>query len=291
MPISTRVPGLALLRLRNHPNHHFREALMRSRLPSLFILTCVAPVLFLAASPGHAANTDQQCAIAKLKAASKRASSKLACHQKAITLNQVADPTCLHKADLAFLNTIEKTEKKFQCTSNNTNLVNEADSCVSNLVETTAETTGTEPAGLIGITDAHNTVRSSVGVAPLVWSAELAATAQAWANQCVDAAAPAGFIDHNPNRSAAYAYYVGENIYGSTNPIPPSDAVSVWASENANYNYANNTCAGECGHYTQVVWAATQEVGCGVSSCPGLTYGHTIVCNYGPGGNTGGKPY
>ena len=52
-----------------------------------------------------------------------------------------------------------------------------------------------------------------------------------------------------------------------------------------------NSCSGICGHYTQVVWAASLELGCGLSSCPGLAYGSTIVCNYGPGGNDGGRPY
>ena len=70
------------------------------------------------------------------------------------------------------------------------------------------------------------------------------------------------------------------------------DAVSSWASEAADYDYASNTCAGVCGHYTQVVWATSTKLGCGVSTCAGLTYGHTIVCDYAPGGNISGqRPY
>lgn len=84
---------------------------------------------------------------------------------------------------------------------------------------------------------------------------------------------------------------MGENLYGSTQPVKPKDAVAAWAEEASNYDYANDTCTGICGHYTQVVWAATHELGCAISSCPGLTFRHAIVCNYGPGGNSGGKPY
>ena len=52
-----------------------------------------------------------------------------------------------------------------------------------------------EPANLAGITAQHNSVRSAVvtipPLLPLAWSPTLAATAQAWANQCRDLQAPA----------------------------------------------------------------------------------------------------
>lgn len=148
-----------------------------------------------------------------------------------------------------------------------------------------------EPPGLEGTTAAHNEVRSAHGVGPLTWSAALAATAQAWAEQCVDVTAPAGLVDHNPDRSAGHPYYVGENIYGSGGAASGVDAVALWAAEEADYDYGTNSCSGVCGHYTQIVWASSLEVGCGIHSCPGLTYGNTVVCNYGPGGNSGGPPY
>ena len=149
-----------------------------------------------------------------------------------------------------------------------------------------------EPPGLVGVTEAHNAVRAAHGVAPLVWDPALAAIAQGWAEQCVDNQAPIGLIDHNPDRSATYPTYVGENIYGSGGAATGTDAVQSWASEEADYDYASNTCSGICGHYTQIVWADTQKVGCGIHTCPGLTYGNSIVCDYGPGGNVGGqRPY
>lgn len=148
-----------------------------------------------------------------------------------------------------------------------------------------------EPAGLVGTTDAHNQVRAAHGVAPLTWDPALAVIAQGWAEQCVDTEAPIGLIDHNPNRSDTYPEYVGENIYGSGGPASGTDAVTLWASEEADYDYASNTCSGICGHYTQIVWAATTKVGCGIHTCPGLTYGNSVICNYGPGGNSGGRPY
>lgn len=150
-----------------------------------------------------------------------------------------------------------------------------------------------EPAALMGITAAHNQVRAGVGVGPMTWNDNLAATAQAWANTCTDNDPPAGLIDHNDGRSDGHPYYVGENVYGSSGASNPLGAVSSWASEVSDYTYATNTCApgAVCGHYTQIVWATSVELGCAVSNCPGLTYSNSVVCNYGPGGNSGGSPY
>lgn len=154
---------------------------------------------------------------------------------------------------------------------------------------------GGEPANLAGILAAHNAVRAMVQTTPalpaLTWNADLAATAAAWVAMCKDVEAPTGLVDHNGGRSTGHPYYVGENIYASSGTATGADAVQSWASEKANYNYANDTCNGTCGHYTQLVWRDTLEVGCALGTCAGLTYPSTIVCDYGPGGNSGGKPY
>jgi len=149
-----------------------------------------------------------------------------------------------------------------------------------------------EPPGLRGITEAHNRVRAGVGVGPLEWSDRLAATAKAWASTCTDRTAPRGLIDHNSGRGKGYSYWVGENVFGSSGTATPERAVAWWAAEAKHYDYATNTCRGVCGHYTQVVWSETREVGCAIASCPKLTFSSAIVCDYGPGGNTRGKrPY
>ena len=153
-----------------------------------------------------------------------------------------------------------------------------------------------EPQNLVGITLYHNQVRAAVDTATplpfLTWNDQLEATAAAWAALCTDNDQPIGLIDHNPGRSTGHPYYVGENIYGSGGTADAQQAVELWASEGANYNYANNSCSGNtCGHYTQVVWRTTLEVGCAVADCPNQQFGNAIICNYGPGGNSGGLPY
>src|SRR4051812_29587786 len=154
---------------------------------------------------------------------------------------------------------------------------------------------GGEPMNLTGILAAHNNVRAMVqtspALPPLTWNNDLAATAAAWVAMCQDTDHN-GLVDHNANRSVGHPTYVGENIFAASGTATGPAAVQLWASEGANYNYANNTCSGgTCGHYTQLVWRATTEVGCALGNCPGLTYPNAIVCDYMPGGNSGGKPY
>ncbi|MEZ4401003.1 MAG: CAP domain-containing protein [Kofleriaceae bacterium] len=157
-----------------------------------------------------------------------------------------------------------------------------------------APTAGGEPPGLEGLVAAHNAARAAVGVGPLTWDPALAAIADAWVRQCVDQQAPTGLVDHNANRSSGYPTYVGENIYGSSGTASGTAAVASWVGEQQNYHHDTNTCdSGRvCGHYTQVVWRATTKVGCALYRCPGLQFGSTVVCDYGPGGNISGQsPY
>ena len=154
-----------------------------------------------------------------------------------------------------------------------------------------------EPAGLAGITLFHNQARAAVQTATplpsLAWDPTLAGIAATWAAMCIDTEAPIGLIDHDPNRSNNSGYsYVGENIFGSGGTASAQQAVQDWVAEGADYNYANNTCAAGkvCGHYTQVVWRDTTHLGCALHDCPGLQYGSSIVCDYGPGGNFNGEP-
>ena len=58
----------------------------------------------------------------------------------------------------------------------------------------------------------------------------------------------------------------GENLFeidGGT--ASPAQVVRSWASESRDYDHSSNRCSGVCGHYTQVVWGDTKEVGCAVA--------------------------
>jgi pathogenesis-related protein 1 len=140
----------------------------------------------------------------------------------------------------------------------------------------------------------HNAWRARVGVLPLVWSAQLAARAQSWAEQL---AASGCRIEHRGNLQ------VGENLFRAAalraegrqpalNQIAAAQVVHAWGAESADYSYGKNTCAAgrACGHYTQIVWSATRQIGCGMAVCPDL--GQIWVCHYWPAGNVEGRrPY
>lgn len=143
------------------------------------------------------------------------------------------------------------------------------------------EPTGLEETIITELLATHNTYRTAVGIGDLTWSGELEKSAQEWANQL------ASTCDFKHSDSE-----FGENIWlGTSGAFQPMEVVDSWGSEIENYTYDDNTCAeGEvCGHYTQIVWSNTTEVGCGVASCDGFDI---WVCQYNPPGNfIGQKPY
>ena len=142
---------------------------------------------------------------------------------------------------------------------------------------------------------AHNTIRISATPTPnpalpvLTWSNTAAATAQAWADQCQ--------FKHNPNLGTLK---LGENIAAATpNSLTTAGVVQNWGSEASFYDYGTNSCAPgkQCGHYTQIVWRSTTQLGCATARCNqnspiGVTPWQFWVCDYSPPGNfVGQRPY
>jgi pathogenesis-related protein 1 len=127
---------------------------------------------------------------------------------------------------------------------------------------------------------AHNAVRARVDVPPLSWSDRLAAVAQEWADHLVRQRQ----FYHRPNSS------LGENIFEISGALAsPAEVVADWASEARDYNYRSNACRGVCGHYTQIVWGSTRQVGCAIGRASDR---EVWVCNYDPPGNwIGDRPY
>ena len=166
-----------------------------------------------------------------------------------------------------------------------------ASSSTSASTSSSGSTTDPEPPDMVGMTAAHNAARAAVvpsATPPLpqmAWSSTVAASAQAWANNCV-------FADTGPP--------YGSNAFAGTGTYTPAEVVASWVSEDADYDYATNTCAQgkECGHYTQVVWRDSVGLGCGMATCTknspfgGSGAWQLWICNYDPPGNyVGEKPY
>jgi uncharacterized protein YkwD len=127
---------------------------------------------------------------------------------------------------------------------------------------------------------AHNAVRSRLKIPPVRWSARLADRAQGWADRLL--------VEKRFSHSRDSAH--GENLFETVGaPASPAQVVHAWDSESQYYDYASNKCRKVCGHYTQIVWATTKEVGCGVARD---SKREVWVCNYDPPGNwTGKRPY
>ena len=127
---------------------------------------------------------------------------------------------------------------------------------------------------------AHNSIRSQLGLPPLTWSDHLAGVAQTWA---------ARLLKTGRFRHTAHSPY-GENLFeirGAS--ATPDQVVGNWISEAHDYDHAANSCHGVCGHYTQVVWRDSKQVGCGMARRRGR---EVWVCEYDPPGNwVGQRPY
>jgi len=132
--------------------------------------------------------------------------------------------------------------------------------------------------------DLHNQVRADVGVAPLSWSRTLAQQARAWG----EALLALGQLEHDRQRGA-----VGENLWaGWGRRFAPEEMIAAWTSEREAYvpgPYPDVRRFGDTrvvGHYTQMVWRDTTEVGCALSERDDR---QVLVCRYSPPGNVRGR--
>lgn len=118
---------------------------------------------------------------------------------------------------------------------------------------------------------------------PLTWSNELAADAQAYAEKLA--------------RTQSFQHATcddGENLYwySATTAHPGEDASLSWLEERDAYRHGRgwHRNFSEVGHYTQMIWKDTKQVGIGTAvASDGSTY---VVARYHPAGNyTNQLPY
>jgi hypothetical protein len=134
-----------------------------------------------------------------------------------------------------------------------------------------------------------------------VWSDSLAAGAQAWA----DYQARTGDWCHATDAEKGGSY--GESLskengywFGTAIPQGSSSTESLlegWVSEKTQYNGepVDSTNYLRFGHYTQMVWRGTTQIGCATAitqeGVPLGAVGETVylVCRYSPAGNQLGQ--
>lgn len=132
----------------------------------------------------------------------------------------------------------------------------------------------------------HNRERASVGVPPLRWNPSLAVSAEAWAREL----ASTGRFEHAPEDPVTPE---GENLWaGTKGRFAPEAMTAAWIAEKRNFRpgaFPDNSTTGrpeDVGHYTQVVWRNTREVGCALAS---TREEDILVCRYAEAGNYRGE--
>ena len=132
---------------------------------------------------------------------------------------------------------------------------------------------------------AHNQIRAAANVPPMTWNAGLAEGAARWAEHL----ARSGYMMHSQSKE-------GENIWmGTSGAFSHALMVGDWANEGRFYRagyFPNISSTGnwqDVGHFTQMVWRDTRQLGCAVASRGGWD---VLVCRYNsPGNVVGKKPY
>lgn len=121
----------------------------------------------------------------------------------------------------------------------------------------------------------HNEYRSRHQVGPLVWSDNLAQGAQSWA----DYLAENNLFQHAANSP------VGENLYlSSRKPMEPcTSATKAFYDEVKYYDYNNPGFSLRTGHFTQVVWKNTKQIGAAYATRKDGRF--VLVIRYSPPGN------
>jgi hypothetical protein len=134
---------------------------------------------------------------------------------------------------------------------------------------------------------AQNAERARIGVPQLEWDPRLAANARRWADEL----AATGRFEHSPDEPGQPIE--GENLWaGTPRAFSPEAMVALWASEKADYRpgvFPNNSRSGNVehvGHYTQLIWRASRQVGC--ASAVGADE-EFLVCRYSDAGNVMGQ--
>ncbi|XP_024660319.2 GLI pathogenesis-related 2 [Maylandia zebra] len=123
--------------------------------------------------------------------------------------------------------------------------------------------------------DTHNAYRAQHGAPPLTFNTELDDAAQKWANQML-AKKKLGHSDTDDGENVFYAWS------SETKTLTGKEAVDSWYSEIKDYDFKKSGHQPKTGHFTQVVWKSSTQLGVGIA-----TDGNTVfvVGQYRPAGN------
>jgi hypothetical protein len=149
-----------------------------------------------------------------------------------------------------------------------------------NATNTTQPISAAEVTGARAALSLHNEYRTRHQVGSLGWSSDAEATARAWAR--VLAGDDCSMYHSSRDQRNGY----GENLAIGHSNI--KDVVDDWYNEVEDYDFGDPGFSMGTGHFTQIVWGGTNNLGCAIATCPegGRTPGRRLyVCHYDPPGN------
>ena len=124
----------------------------------------------------------------------------------------------------------------------------------------------------------HNYYRAQHQVSDLTRVAAIETIAQNYSNYL----ASINSMVHSSNKYLGSS--LGENLYwGPKNSNIGTSSVDLWYSEVSDYDFNNPGYKSGIGHFTQLVWKNSRNLGCGVG-CGSSNYCY-VTCNYYPAGN------
>jgi len=127
----------------------------------------------------------------------------------------------------------------------------------------------------------HNELRAKHGCPPLKLNDELCKIAEKYAKKL----ATENKLEHSSNKYKGEN--LGENLYFCSGiDVDPKNMTQSWYDEIKKYDFNSNNFIPGTGHFTQVVWKNTTDVGFGIASGKGGNYG---VANYYKAGNFQGE--
>ncbi|XP_019064033.1 cysteine-rich venom protein pseudechetoxin-like [Fukomys damarensis] len=141
------------------------------------------------------------------------------------------------------------------------------------------------PSIQVEILNKHNDLRRMVkpsarNMLKMTWNAEVAKNAETWAKKCI--------FSHSPNDQRKINFAgCGENYFLSSDPRTWSNVIQSLYDEVKDFKYGlgNIRANAKTGHYTQLVWATSHQLGCALAHCPHKKYKYFYVCQYCPAGN------